>query len=104
MTIRSYKDHTPAIGDNTYIDDSAIVIGDVVIGNDVSVWPLTVIRGDVIAFTLATTPIFRMALFYMLLTTARMITTVVVMRLTSVIILPLAIMLFCMAALLEITV
>ncbi len=47
MTIRSYKNHTPSLGDNTYIDDSAIIIGDVRIGSDVSVWPLTVIRGDV---------------------------------------------------------
>ena len=47
MPIRPYKNHTPSFGDNTYIDGSAIVIGDVRIGSDVSVWPLTVIRGDV---------------------------------------------------------
>ncbi|VAW94289.1 Carbonic anhydrase, gamma class [hydrothermal vent metagenome] len=47
MTIRSYKNKTPVIGDKTYIDDSAIVIGGVTIGNDVSIWPLTVIRSDV---------------------------------------------------------
>ncbi len=47
MSIRSYKNKIPTIGDNAYIDDSAIVIGEVTIGIDVSVWPLTVIRGDV---------------------------------------------------------
>lgn len=47
MTIRSYKKHSPSIDGNTYIDDSAVIIGDVTIGSDVSVWPLTVIRGDV---------------------------------------------------------
>ena len=45
--IRKYKDNTPIVGRNVYIDDSAVVIGDVMIGDDVSVWPTTVIRGDV---------------------------------------------------------
>ncbi len=47
MAIRSYQNHTPTVGDQAYIDDSAIIIGNVSIGSDVSVWPLTVIRGDV---------------------------------------------------------
>ena len=45
--IRSFRDKTPTIGADTYIDESAVVIGDVVIGDNSSVWPLTVIRGDV---------------------------------------------------------
>lgn len=45
--IRSFRGIDPVIGKNTYIDDSAVVIGDVVIGDDSSVWPLTAIRGDV---------------------------------------------------------
>ena len=45
--IRGFKEINPRIGANTYIDDSAVVIGDVVIGDDSSVWPLTAIRGDV---------------------------------------------------------
>jgi len=47
MTIRNYKQHSPAIGTNAYIDPDAVVIGNVVIGADSSVWPMTVIRGDV---------------------------------------------------------
>jgi len=47
MTIRSYQQHTPNFGQNCYIDDSAVIIGDVSIGKDCSIWPLTVIRGDV---------------------------------------------------------
>jgi carbonic anhydrase/acetyltransferase-like protein (isoleucine patch superfamily) len=35
------------IGCSVYIDDSAVVIGDVTLGNDVSIWPTTVLRGDV---------------------------------------------------------
>ncbi|MDH3633215.1 MAG: gamma carbonic anhydrase family protein [Gammaproteobacteria bacterium] len=45
--IRSFKDTTPTIGANSYIDETAVVIGDVVIGENCSVWPLTVIRGDI---------------------------------------------------------
>ena len=45
--IRSFRGIEPVIGDDTYIDESAVVIGDVVIGEHSSVWPLTAIRGDV---------------------------------------------------------
>ena len=45
--IRSYGDKSPSIGSDSYIDESAVVIGDVVIGDQSSVWPLCVIRGDV---------------------------------------------------------
>jgi carbonic anhydrase/acetyltransferase-like protein (isoleucine patch superfamily) len=45
--IRSYQDKTPTIGEGSYIDESAVVIGDVVIGKNSSVWPLTVIRADI---------------------------------------------------------
>ena len=45
--IRSYQDKTPTIGEGSYIDESAVVIGDVVIGENCSVWPLTVIRADI---------------------------------------------------------
>lgn len=44
--IRSYKGNTPDIGQHVWIDPSAVVVGDVVLGDDCSVWPMTVIRGD----------------------------------------------------------
>lgn len=47
MTLRSYKKILPTIADSAYIDDQACVIGDVVIGEDCSIWPMAVIRGDV---------------------------------------------------------
>lgn len=47
MSIRSYNNITPAIGNNVYIDQQSAVIGDVHIGDDGSVWPFTSIRGDV---------------------------------------------------------
>lgn len=47
MAVRKFKDKHPIIGKSVFIDDSAVVIGDVTIGDDVSIWPTTVIRGDV---------------------------------------------------------
>jgi carbonic anhydrase/acetyltransferase-like protein (isoleucine patch superfamily) len=47
MAIRPYKDKTPVIGNNTYVDPAATIIGDVEIGSDCSLWPATVTRGDV---------------------------------------------------------
>ena len=45
--IRPYRDVLPTLGARTYIDPAATVIGDVVLGDDVSLWPMTVVRGDV---------------------------------------------------------
>lgn len=47
MTIKSYLNKHPDIADRVYIDESAMVIGDVIIGEDSSIWPMTVVRGDV---------------------------------------------------------
>ena len=47
MNIRPYNGISPDIHSRVYVDASAVVIGDVVIGEDSSVWPMTVIRGDV---------------------------------------------------------
>lgn len=45
--IRSYLDTQPQIADSCYIDDMAVVIGDVILQEEVSVWPFAVIRADV---------------------------------------------------------
>lgn len=45
--IRPYLDRFPALGPRVYVDPAATVIGDVELAEDVSVWPGTVIRGDV---------------------------------------------------------
>jgi len=47
MNIRPYQGISPSIADDVYIDESAVVIGDVSIGEHSSVWPMTVVRGDV---------------------------------------------------------
>ena len=38
---------TPVLGERVMIDPSAVVMGDVVLGDDVSVWPHAAMRGDV---------------------------------------------------------
>lgn len=45
--IKSVRGFTPRIGKDTFLADNAAIIGDVVIGNDCSIWFGTVIRGDV---------------------------------------------------------
>jgi carbonic anhydrase/acetyltransferase-like protein (isoleucine patch superfamily) len=45
--IRPYQETRPIIAASAWIDESAVVIGDVAIGEHSSVWPMTVIRGDV---------------------------------------------------------
>ena len=52
MTIRSYKGKKPFIPASAYVDESAILIGDVKIGNDSSLWPQVVARGDVNSITI----------------------------------------------------
>ena len=45
--VRSYRGRWPQIAASAYIDESAVVIGDITIGEHSSVWPGVVIRGDV---------------------------------------------------------
>lgn len=45
--IRPYRGKRPQIAASAYIDPASVVIGEVLIGEDSSVWPLCVIRGDV---------------------------------------------------------
>ena len=47
MNIRSHNHLHPKIAPGVFVDSTAVVIGDVEIGEDSSVWPLTVIRGDI---------------------------------------------------------
>jgi len=47
MSVRKFKNTQPKIDKSAYVDEQACVIGDVEIGENSSVWPMTVIRGDV---------------------------------------------------------
>lgn len=46
-SLRAYRGVKPKLGARVYVDPAATVIGDVELGDDVSVWPGTVLRGDV---------------------------------------------------------
>jgi carbonic anhydrase/acetyltransferase-like protein (isoleucine patch superfamily) len=45
--IRPFRGHVAQVAASAYIDDSAQVIGEVLIGERSSIWPCVVIRGDV---------------------------------------------------------
>jgi carbonic anhydrase/acetyltransferase-like protein (isoleucine patch superfamily) len=47
MSLRSYKGKRPVLQKDVYIDDSAVIAGDVELADDVSIWPLVAARGDV---------------------------------------------------------
>ena len=46
MGIRRFEDKAPQLGERVFVDPDATVIGDVILGDDCSVWPRAVIRGD----------------------------------------------------------
>lgn len=47
MSVRTFDRISPTLGANVYIDPAADVIGRVTLGDDVSIWPRAVLRGDV---------------------------------------------------------
>jgi carbonic anhydrase/acetyltransferase-like protein (isoleucine patch superfamily) len=51
-SIRPYNSIYPTLGSRVYIDPCAVVIGNITLGNDVSIWPMAVVRGDVNAITI----------------------------------------------------
>ncbi|MDO6582878.1 gamma carbonic anhydrase family protein [Photobacterium sp. 2_MG-2023] len=46
-SLRSYKGITPTIGEEVYIDPSAVLVGDIHLADHSSIWPLVAARGDV---------------------------------------------------------
>ena len=47
MTIRDFDGKKPQLGERVYIDDSAVLVGDITLADDVSIWPHVSARGDV---------------------------------------------------------
>ena len=45
--IKSVRGFTPVIGKDCFLADNAVIIGDVIMGDECSVWFSTVLRGDV---------------------------------------------------------
>ena len=50
--IRPLRGFTPKIGKNCFIAENAVIIGDVTIGDDCSIWYGVVLRGDVNTITI----------------------------------------------------
>jgi carbonic anhydrase/acetyltransferase-like protein (isoleucine patch superfamily) len=46
MSLRIYDSKQPYVAMGAYVDHSALLVGDVEIGEDSSVWPMAVLRGD----------------------------------------------------------
>jgi carbonic anhydrase/acetyltransferase-like protein (isoleucine patch superfamily) len=47
VAIRDFDNISPVVATSAYVDETALVIGDVTIGDDASLWPMVVARGDV---------------------------------------------------------
>lgn len=47
MACRPYRGVQPVLAAGVFVDPAAVVIGDVTLGEDSSVWPMAVVRGDV---------------------------------------------------------
>ena len=47
MAIRKFEQYTPEIAESAFVDESAVVTGNVVIGADSSIWPMCSVRGDI---------------------------------------------------------
>lgn len=52
MNVRAFGDELPRLGVRVWIDPAAVVIGRVEIGDDASLWPMAVARGDVNAISI----------------------------------------------------
>ena len=47
MAVRAYEGILPRLQPGVYVDAQALVVGHVEIGRDSSIWPMSVVRGDV---------------------------------------------------------
>ena len=49
---RHYHGINPLLGKAVYVDETAVLVGDITLGNDTSIWPLVAARGDVNKITI----------------------------------------------------
>jgi len=50
--LRRFNGQAPAMGEGAWVDATAVVIGDVHLASEASIWPLAVVRGDVNTITI----------------------------------------------------
>ncbi|MGR7922695.1 gamma carbonic anhydrase family protein [Zobellella denitrificans] len=46
-TLKSYNGINPRLGKDVFVEESAVLYGDIELGDDASIWPLVAARGDV---------------------------------------------------------
>lgn len=46
-TLKSYNGISPRLGKGVFVEESAVLYGDIELGDDASIWPLVAARGDV---------------------------------------------------------
>ncbi|RQH01360.1 gamma carbonic anhydrase family protein [Natrarchaeobius oligotrophus] len=44
--LRSFEETEPRVAESAYVDEAAVVIGDVVVEEEASIWPNATVRGD----------------------------------------------------------
>ncbi|MEW6445213.1 MAG: gamma carbonic anhydrase family protein [Pseudomonadota bacterium] len=47
MTVRHFEGYAPELAEGAWVDPSALVTGQVKLGRDSSIWPMSVLRGDI---------------------------------------------------------
>jgi carbonic anhydrase/acetyltransferase-like protein (isoleucine patch superfamily) len=47
MSLRRFQQYAPELGARVYVDPMSVVLGQVKLGDDVSIWPFVAARGDV---------------------------------------------------------
>src|SRR3989344_596959 len=52
MALQKFGYFSPRIDPTAYVADTALIIGQVQIGKDSSIWPMTVVRGDIHRITI----------------------------------------------------
>ena len=52
MHIQSFDSKTPSVHASAFVHETAVVIGDVTLAADASIWPQTVVRGDIHRITI----------------------------------------------------
>ncbi len=50
--IKEVRGYTPSVGEGTFVAETAVIVGDVTIGRDCSIWFNAVLRGDVNTITI----------------------------------------------------
>jgi carbonic anhydrase/acetyltransferase-like protein (isoleucine patch superfamily) len=47
MPLRDFERHSPVVAETAWVDPTAVVVGEVTIGPESSIWPMCVLRGDI---------------------------------------------------------